>query len=233
MRSANNEDISHIVPKVQQPTHPPACGSAPVLSPGQAAGSRAQLQPQPGVNIAAGPVRVPAFQQRQQHTCNMCPCHLCAPPPVVQVVFKLHPSFAQPVRPVEGPSFELTETGWGEFDIGVEVGLLTPTPTLDVVGIPSAMCVCVWTCSRPDRSLRVEYLGQGPHHLKLWFSHVVLCCAVLCPQLHFAADAGEKPVEVFHRLKLYADDDPTGQTRKPVVSVGCTLLLPCRLACCC
>lgn len=38
-----------------------------------------------------------------------------------QVVFKLHPSFAQPVRPVEGPSFELTETGWGEFDIQVEV----------------------------------------------------------------------------------------------------------------
>lgn len=65
---------------------------------------------------------LPALQQRQQHTCNMC---LCAPPPhthtVVQVVFKLHPSFAQPVRPVEGPSFELTETGWGEFDIGVEV----------------------------------------------------------------------------------------------------------------
>ena len=43
---------------------------------------------------------------------------LCVHP---QVVFKLHPSFAQPVRPVEGPAYELTETGWGEFDIGVEV----------------------------------------------------------------------------------------------------------------
>lgn len=68
--------------------------------------------------------------------------------------------------------------------------------------------------------------------------HAVPCCAVLChvccvccalcspvlrakhKQLHFAPDSGEKPVEIFHRLKLYADDDPTGQTRKPVVSVG-------------
>lgn len=49
----------------------------------------------------------------------------------------------------------------------------------------------------------------------------MLFCAVLFPlQLHFAQDAGEKPVEILHRLKLYADDDPTGQTRKPVVSVS-------------
>lgn len=95
-----------------------------------------------------------------------------------------------------------------------------------LLALSPLQCVYVWKCSRPDRSLGVEYLGQGPHHLKLWFPHVVLCCAALCPQLHFAADAGEKPVEVFHRLKLYADDDPTGQTRKPVVSVGYALLLP-------
>ncbi len=39
-------------------------------------------------------------------------------------------------------------------------------------------------------------------------------------QLHFAPDAREKDVEVFHRLKLYSDDDPTGQSKKPVVHVG-------------
>jgi hypothetical protein len=27
-------------------------------------------------------------------------------------------------------------------------------------------------------------------------------------------------MEIFHRLKLYADDDPTGQTRTPVTSVS-------------
>lgn len=44
-------------------------------------------------------------------------------------------------------------------------------------------------------------------------------------QLHFAPDVGEKDVEVFHRLKLYGDDDPTGQSRKPVVHVSVGVLL--------
>ncbi|WIA17461.1 hypothetical protein OEZ86_014575 [Tetradesmus obliquus] len=74
---------------------------------------------------------------------------------VQRVTFNLHPSFKDPVRKVEQQPFELTETGWGEFDIGVV--------------------------------------------------------------LHFTPDAQEKDLEVFHRLKLYADDDPTGQSRKPVV----------------
>jgi hypothetical protein len=39
-------------------------------------------------------------------------------------------------------------------------------------------------------------------------------------QLHFTPDAGEKNLEIFHRLKLYADDDPTGLSRKPVVHVS-------------
>jgi hypothetical protein len=47
--------------------------------------------------------------------------------------------------------------------------------------------------------------------------------APLLPQLHFTPDAQEKDLEIFHRLKLYADDDPTGQSRKPVVHVsGCS-----------
>jgi YEATS domain-containing protein 4 len=37
------------------------------------------------------------------------------------VTFTLHPSFQDHVRTVEAPPFELTETGWGEFDIGVTV----------------------------------------------------------------------------------------------------------------
>eukprot|EP00775_Hariotina_reticulata_P004301 gene4301-4553_t len=74
---------------------------------------------------------------------------------ITKVTFNLHPSFKEPVRPVAQQPYELSETGWGEFDIGVV--------------------------------------------------------------LHFAPDVGEKDVEVFHRLKLYGDDDPTGQSRKPVV----------------
>jgi hypothetical protein len=44
-------------------------------------------------------------------------------------------------------------------------------------------------------------------------------------QLHFTPDAGEKDLEIFHRLKLYADDDPTGQSRKPVVHVSLNLTI--------
>jgi hypothetical protein len=40
---------------------------------------------------------------------------------VDKVVFKLHDSFEKPVRVVEAPPFELTETGWGEFEIGITV----------------------------------------------------------------------------------------------------------------
>lgn len=48
-------------------------------------------------------------------------------------------------------------------------------------------------------------------------SHVCLSL-----QLHFTDDAGEEPVELYHKLKLYGEDDPSGQasTKKPVSSQG-------------
>mmetsp|Transcript_31659 Transcript_31659/g.43918 ORF Transcript_31659/g.43918 Transcript_31659/m.43918 type:complete len:207 (-) Transcript_31659:192-812(-) len=36
-----------------------------------------------------------------------------------KVVFKLHDSFADPIREVRGAPFELTEFGWGEFEISI------------------------------------------------------------------------------------------------------------------
>lgn len=75
-----------------------------------------------------------------------------------KVVFQLHPSFDNPMREYTHPPYEITETGWGEFEIAVI--------------------------------------------------------------LHFTDDAGEEPVELYHKLKLYGEDDPSGQasTKKPVVS---------------
>ena len=35
------------------------------------------------------------------------------------VTFKLHPSFEESERTLGEPPFEVTETGWGEFDVGV------------------------------------------------------------------------------------------------------------------
>lgn len=40
---------------------------------------------------------------------------------IKRVVFQLHPSFNNPVRVVEAPPFELSECGWGEFEIGISL----------------------------------------------------------------------------------------------------------------
>ncbi|CAM6095183.1 unnamed protein product [Calypogeia fissa] len=77
-------------------------------------------------------------------------------PLIKRVVFQLHPSFNNPTRTVDSAPFELTETGWGEFEIGITV--------------------------------------------------------------YFHPDAAEKPLEIFHHLKLYPEDDSGPQnTKKPVV----------------
>ena len=46
---------------------------------------------------------------------------------VEKVVFKLHPSFAQPVREVTKPPFEVSEKGWGEFECHIRVHFKDPT----------------------------------------------------------------------------------------------------------
>ncbi|EFW22396.1 NuA4 histone H4 acetyltransferase complex and the SWR1 complex subunit [Coccidioides posadasii str. Silveira] len=38
-----------------------------------------------------------------------------------KVQFKLHETYAQSIRTIEGPPFEVTETGWGEFEIQIKL----------------------------------------------------------------------------------------------------------------
>ncbi|KDP46722.1 hypothetical protein JCGZ_06510 [Jatropha curcas] len=40
---------------------------------------------------------------------------------IKRVVFQLHPSFNNPTRVVESPPFELSECGWGEFEIVITI----------------------------------------------------------------------------------------------------------------
>ncbi|KYQ91956.1 hypothetical protein DLAC_07197 [Tieghemostelium lacteum] len=47
-------------------------------------------------------------------------------PFVKKVVFHLHQSFKNPNRVVEQAPFEMSETGWGEFDLGVTVYFTDP-----------------------------------------------------------------------------------------------------------
>jgi hypothetical protein len=45
----------------------------------------------------------------------------------------------------------------------------------------------------------------------------------LIPQIYFQPDAGERELSLFHRLKLYADDE-SQSTTKPVVAEEVSLL---------
>ncbi|KAJ3024590.1 UNVERIFIED_CONTAM: NuA4 histone H4 acetyltransferase complex and the SWR1 complex subunit [Siphonaria sp. JEL0065] len=43
---------------------------------------------------------------------------------IKRVSFKLHESFVPPTRIVESPPFEVTETGWGEFEIMIRISFM-------------------------------------------------------------------------------------------------------------
>ncbi|KAK8812453.1 hypothetical protein WA158_007687 [Blastocystis sp. Blastoise] len=45
---------------------------------------------------------------------------------IKKVQFTLHPSFKQPIRILEQYPFEITEQGWGEFDIEVKIEFQDP-----------------------------------------------------------------------------------------------------------
>ncbi|XP_059647551.1 transcription initiation factor TFIID subunit 14b-like isoform X2 [Cornus florida] len=75
---------------------------------------------------------------------------------IKRAVFQLHASFNNPTRVVESPPFELSESGWGEFEIAIT--------------------------------------------------------------LHFHSDVCDKPLLLFHHLKLYPEDESGPMsTKKPVV----------------
>lgn len=42
-------------------------------------------------------------------------------PLIKKVSFKLHETYDKPIRTVEAPPFEVTETGWGEFEVVIKI----------------------------------------------------------------------------------------------------------------
>lgn len=45
---------------------------------------------------------------------------------IKRISFKLHDSFAQPLRTLEEPPWEVNETGWGEFTIQIKITFVDP-----------------------------------------------------------------------------------------------------------
>jgi YEATS domain-containing protein 4 len=46
---------------------------------------------------------------------------------ISKIAFTLHPSFDQPVREITKAPFQITETGWGEFEAGIRIFFKDPT----------------------------------------------------------------------------------------------------------
>jgi YEATS domain-containing protein 4 len=58
---------------------------------------------------------------------------------VKKVHFKLHESYADPNRNVVKPPYEVTETGWGEFEIVIKIYFHDPNerPTVSYITVYS------------------------------------------------------------------------------------------------
>lgn len=136
----------------------------------------------------------------------------------------LHESFQNPKRDVEFPPYELTEVGWGEFDIVVTVHFRVRLRgrVLDWAGYrkvlhPDALTGAFhrrfagsWAACRVDLFAAASSAGGHcccvPYSMNT--SRVAWCLLI-------QEDVQEGPLELYHRLKLY-DDTGAANPKKPV-----------------
>jgi YEATS domain-containing protein 4 len=62
---------------------------------------------------------------------------------IQKVIFQLHPSFAQPVRELTAPPYEVTERGWGEFEAQIRIIWKDATEKATVVS-SLIYSTCLW-----------------------------------------------------------------------------------------
>ncbi|GJN29730.1 hypothetical protein PR202_gb17981 [Eleusine coracana subsp. coracana] len=78
---------------------------------------------------------------------------------VKRAVFQLHPSFHNPTRVVEQPPFELSESGWGEFEIAI------------TLYFHSDVCESAWICSIDIVPYEKKRGDTKDHPLSQWFKN--------------------------------------------------------------
>jgi hypothetical protein len=156
-----------------------------------------------------------------------------------KVTFGLHESFTVPKRDIEFPPYELTEVGWGEFDIvvtlhfhvrGAAWGWALGAELDRQDGKPKGGWQPASGSFKPQAS--IPALG----HLALPLPDACLRAPFGCLPSYLQDDIQEAPVELYHRLKLY-DDTGAANPKKPVsFSTLCCLwgacactLLQCRM----
>ena len=69
---------------------------------------------------------------------------------MTQVVFELHPSFTVPIRALEQQPFELTESGWGEFEVNIKVRCMPPRAEGESGVVTRRQDTCRWGRSVAD-----------------------------------------------------------------------------------
>lgn len=100
-----------------------------------------------------------------------------------QVTFQLHPSFKDPVRRVEQPPYELTETGWGEFDISIVVSNHNTAEGVQWSGI---CCFLYGWCRSSAVFWHLVFSVRVVHGAWPWLSPAFAAAAVRYVVVHYS-----------------------------------------------
>lgn len=102
----------------QLPTQPSASSNLSSTAPRPRTRSLLLFSPLTYGNSAT-PLQVPAQDPSHTHKWTV---YLRTDPNIIErVTFTLHASFHQPERILKHPPYEVTETGWGEFEIAINI----------------------------------------------------------------------------------------------------------------
>ncbi|KZT29388.1 yeats family protein [Neolentinus lepideus HHB14362 ss-1] len=83
---------------------------------------------------------------------------------IKRVTFKLHETYANPTRNVDKPPFEVSETGWGEFDIQIRITFV-PESGEKAISFFHHLKLHPWTATtEPEIPPLEEALKIGPVH---------------------------------------------------------------------
>ncbi|KAF9035092.1 yeats family protein [Hymenopellis radicata] len=83
---------------------------------------------------------------------------------IKKVAFKLHETYANPNRTIDTPPFEVTETGWGEFDILIRITFVQDSGE-KAASVYHHLKLHPWTASgEPEIPPIEEAIKMGPVH---------------------------------------------------------------------
>ncbi|TFK55399.1 yeats family protein [Heliocybe sulcata] len=83
---------------------------------------------------------------------------------IKRVTFKLHETYPNPTRNMDKPPFEVTETGWGEFDIHIRITFV-PESGEKAISFYHHLKLHPWTVTtEPEIPPLEEALKMGPVH---------------------------------------------------------------------